>query len=538
MSEAPLIARIAFSTAPFASTPGWTDISNTVLRCSTRRGRNHELDRMEAGWAVIQLLNVSGDYWPYNTTGAYTPNVLPGKKINIRAKRETIGYETVGGTPVSAVDNIHAVKLTPVADSRIGSFFVFINIGLGAADEKLKGALFDSDLNLLGETAEITPIGQTWNELAFTSEMELTGGSDYWFAVWADVIGGDVFVFYDAGDVNQQATDALAYGAWPDPLVPDSQSNNQLSLYAESIYDIYTGFIENWQPSFLSPPDRIPIMTLQCADFVKNTSRLLLNNTTGYVVEASGTRVANVLSDLGWPTSALALDTGQSNFQTTGALANANAQDHLFKAQNSEPGIVYLTPDGNVAYEDRHHRLGSDHVTSAAVFGEDAGEMGYHRLHLAFDDWYIYNDVRMTIEGGTEQVATSTTSQDDYGKRSLSRTGLFNNTDTDAESQAAYLRTKYENPLMRASEIEIRPDHDPTNLYPKALGYDISTRITVRHNASSLDEDYYIEGINHDWMEGKPWQTRWQLSKAEAYEYWKLGIAGYSELGSTTRPFY
>ena len=527
MAEASLIARIAFSTAPFASTPGWTDISNTVLRCSTRRGRNHELDRMESGWAVVQLLNTSGDYWPYNTTGAYTPNVLPAKKINIRAK-----YGDRWVSPTSHVDPDTAWTWDIYAyDDDTGTY----------AYSTVQPQTWSSWLELhLSASTLVTSVRYFLSSLQSVNITKIKIDL-YYDSAWNNIYEGSLTLnaWTEVALAARQDVSKARIAFWNNVALGGSSYLARFSEFDfNSDYNIYTGFIENWQPGFLSAPDRIPIMTLQCADFIKNTSRLLINNTTGYILEASGTRVANVLSELGWPTSSLTLDAGQSNFQATGALASTNAQDHLFKTQESEPGIVYLTPDGNVAYEDRHHRLGAGHVTSAAVFGDDSGEMGYHRLHLSYDDWYIYNDVRMRILGGAEQVATSTTSQDSYGKRSLSKTDLLNNANADAESQAGYLKTKYENPLMRASEIEIRPDLDPTNLYPKVFGYDISSRITVRHNDSSLDEDYYIEGINHDFIPGKPWDTKWQLSKAEAYQYWKLGVTGFSELGSTTRPFY
>ncbi len=80
--------RIAFDSDPFDATPIWTNIHADVLSLYTKRGRQHELGRMETGIATVQLLNVAGNYWPLNVGGDYYGKVLPGKKINIRTGKK------------------------------------------------------------------------------------------------------------------------------------------------------------------------------------------------------------------------------------------------------------------------------------------------------------------------------------------------------------------------------------------------------------------------------------------------------------------
>ena len=55
-------ARIAFDTDPFAVTPTWTNVDSDLLSFSCKKGRKHQLDRMEAGTATIILNNNSGNY--------------------------------------------------------------------------------------------------------------------------------------------------------------------------------------------------------------------------------------------------------------------------------------------------------------------------------------------------------------------------------------------------------------------------------------------------------------------------------------------
>jgi len=390
------IVRIAFSSAPFADTPSWEDVSSSVVSVAIKRGRQHELGRMEAGTATVVLMNTSGDFWPDNTGGSYYPNVKPLKRINIRV------------------------------------------------------------------------------------------------------------------------------------------------TYDEATYDLYTGFIEDWAPDFILKPIMGPVMVVTCTTLIENLSRLFLNDPTGYSQELSGTRVGNVLDDLGWPAGNRDIDAGQSLMQATGELINICSMDHLFDVQLSELGIFFMAGDGDVQFQDRHARLKSPYTTSQAIFGDDSGEMGYHRLALAYGNQYILNDIRITREGGVEQVATDATSQTNYGKRGLPRTGLLMTADTEALSQAQYLLKQYKDPALRVKSVTTRPGGDEANLYPKVFGYDISTRITMRLNQASLDGDYHIEGVNLSWaaVNAWGWEGKWELSSADSQQYWAIGVAGFGEIGETTYVAY
>lgn len=396
MSTPAPTVRIAFSNNPFDSSVSWDDVSSDVISVNIKKGRQHELGRIETGEATVVLLNTSGNYWPNNSEGDYYPNIKPLKRINIRV--------TYGGTT----------------------------------------------------------------------------------------------------------------------------------------YDLYTGFIEEWTPDFILKPIMGPVMEVTCTDLLSCLALLLLNDKTGYSEEASGTRVSNVLDDLGWPAGDREISTGQSDMQATGILENVNALDHLFTVQESEAGLLWVAGDGIVIYQDRHARLKAPYITPQATFGDDPGEMKYHELTLSYGNEYILNDIRITREGGTEQVASDATSQTNYGKRSLSRTGLLMISDYESLSQAQYLLSRYKDPLLRVKDITIRAGADEANLYPKVFGYDISTRITVRLNQASLDEDYHIESVEQSWRatDAHGWETKWELTNADMQAYWLIEIEGFSEIGETTRVGY
>ncbi len=328
-----------------------------------------------------------------------------------------------------------------------------------------------------------------------------------------------------------------ASGAYYNNVKPGKQVNIR-ATYGVTTYDLYTGFVAGWNPNWLSDAGKTPVMDLDCVDLTRNLSRHQMTN-AGEAAELSGTRVGNVLDDYGWDAALRDIDNGQSTIQATGAQVNVNALSHLFNVQASESGIMYIAGDGDVQFEDRTHRQITPHTVSQATFGDDAGESSYKMLAPSFDDEYIYNTVTRTRVGGTLQSATDAASTTAYGPRTDSVTGLLMTSDGDALSQAQYILSRYKDPVLRAKSITIYPQARPADLWPKVLGFDISTRITLRLNQASLDKDYFIEGISHDVnAQTGTWATTWQLSEADNQVYWALGVAGYSELGETTKLFY
>jgi len=391
MSWPTLSLRIAFGSDPMDTTPSWTTITNDVRRIRIRRGRNHELDRMEAGTMSLELLNKHGNYWPLNTGGAYYPNVKPSKRINLYA------------------------------------------------------------------------------------------------------------------------------------------------VYNSVTYHLYTGFIEDWNPDWLEQTGGlIPVVRPDCADLLNNLSNYDLNS-AGEAQELSGTRVGNILDELGWPAGARDLDAGQSQMQATGALVDQNAMSHLYLVQRSELGILYQAGDGDIQFEDRHHRLKSPHTISQAIFGDDLGENYYHGMEPRYGADSIRNDIRITREGGTQQSASDTPSQEHHGKRSLRRNELLITTDNEAKDQAYYMLKRYKDPALRNRMLKLMPERDPGNLWPEVLGREISDRITVRRNEADIDHEYHIEGVEHDIdLVNRTWTTFWQLSDADSQQYWAIGVVGFSEIGETT----
>lgn len=87
----------AFTTAPLTTPGAWTDLTAYVRGIDINRGRNHELVRSQAGTCSVRLKNTDRRFDPSNTAGPYYPNVIPMRRIRVRAVHNAVTYDLFQG---------------------------------------------------------------------------------------------------------------------------------------------------------------------------------------------------------------------------------------------------------------------------------------------------------------------------------------------------------------------------------------------------------------------------------------------------------
>jgi len=520
-----LTLRVAFASDPMDATPVWTTITGDVRRIRIRRGRNHELDRMEAGTMMLELKNFHGNYWPLNAGSIHSPNVLPAKRVDFSATYNAVDYPLYTG---------FIEDWNPDWLEETGGLLPIVNPDCVDLINNLSN--YDINGGWTLPTGFVDP-GVTWNNEANAYDNDLITRADTFVGMgaWSNFLEL-THAGVNCNGIRVYCSPGIGMGVL-----------DLIDLDAE--YDgiwnhVYQGTFALWEWILKPLVDGTKTVTSIRVRFHESgvgVQQVILyelhlhDSTAGYFQRLSGARIGVVLDDLGWPPGARDLDAGQSQMQATGALVDANSMEHLFLVQKSELGIVYIAGDGDVQFEDRHHRLKAPHTISQATFGDDVGENYYHGMEPRYGSEEIRNDIRITRSGGVQQSASDATSQTDYGKRSLSRTGLLMTTDNEADDQAEYMLKRYKDPAMRNRLLKIIAERDPGRLWPQVLGREISDRITVRRNEASIDNDYHIEGVQHDIdLVDRTWTTYWQLSDADSQVYWMLGIALFSELDQTT----
>src|SRR3990167_7102295 len=175
--------------------------------------------------------------------------------------------------------------------------------------------------------------------------------------------------------------------------------------YGGTSYHLFYGFAEDWGHDWVDPSQqRVPAVRLTAVDLFKPLALFLLNN-AGYAQARVDERLGRVLDSYGWPTVRRSFDTADTTVKATGTLTNENALNHLHVLAESEIGLIFVQPDGDVEIQHRYARQEAPYSTVQATFGEDPGEQHYHGVELEGSDRFVRNDIRITRDGGTEQSA-------------------------------------------------------------------------------------------------------------------------------------
>jgi len=147
--------------------------------------------------------------------------------------QHNFGYETAGTSSYSIGDCIRGSVFT-ITEAGTADSITASLVALGSTSQPTKCAIYlHSDLSLKGTTEQRTiayTTTKTWQTFNFAAPPALTVATAYVLVAWADVTDYQPSMCYNAGDANQEHRQSLAYGSFPDPLVP-AHDNNKYSIY-------------------------------------------------------------------------------------------------------------------------------------------------------------------------------------------------------------------------------------------------------------------------------------------------------------------
>jgi hypothetical protein len=300
------------------------------------------------------------------------------------------------------------------------------------------------------------------------------------------------------------------------------------------IYPVFQGYIESWPQQY---PGRgaDALVEVEASDGFLPLAAAKVSAT--YSQEASGARITNILDDAGWPAADRDVDAGNSTIAAA-TLDSVPALTHLLDVSTAEMGLLFMGRDGNVRFVERHSFFLSSVDATNYTWGDIEGEHRYIDIIPQEDHSQIYNDVRITPDGGTEQVATDATSQGRFFLRTLSRSVVLAS-DSAALDQANYLLSRYKDAYVRVPSMELAVIRE-TAQWSRVLDREIGDRLVVRrrHPAGGdpLERQVYIVGVE---IQATPsdaeWSVTWRLAPFDAQTPWILGDPESGQLGMTTR---
>ncbi len=234
----------------------------------------------------------------------------------------------------------------------------------------------------------------------------------------------------------------------------------------------------------------------------------------------SGTRINDIVLEIGWPLSLCSIDTGEVMLiELTPGTGGSVALEEMHNAAESEDGNIFVSAAGVLTYHDALARTVAPYNQSQATLIDTGNQ--FANPELVDDDEFTFNEASISGNGISEQIMVDGTAQQAQGPRVISRKNSQIYNEYDAIRQCLMLVLRYKQSTMRCKALHILPDADPDALYPMVYGYDLITRITLQINSAinpaMIDQAYHIEGLTHRWNMRKGWRTTWQLWATNRY---------------------
>lgn len=280
-------------------------------------------------------------------------------------------------------------------------------------------------------------------------------------------------------------------------------------------YPLFAGTNTKWPQIY--PNQRVDQITqIECADAVRAVARAQL--TEIFPRQLTGARIQAIrdLILLDWGSN-ITEGTCQVPFFGDGQSASS-AWSMMMDACSAEWGALFVTAAGALTFLDRSTIAGeATWSTPQAVFGDAhaGGELMFTDAIVAFDDERIVNDADLLYnQYGSKGHAEDLTSQaEPWGKMSWQQNFQLAN-GAYARSYVHEVVRRYANPTIRIEKLIVKPQRDPTNLWPVVLGLELGQQITVKltpkGGGARIEQDCYIRHIQHDYG-NRQWQTTYDV---------------------------
>jgi hypothetical protein len=270
-------------------------------------------------------------------------------------------------------------------------------------------------------------------------------------------------------------------------------------------YPVIYGFIDDLDIGY--QPNNRSIVSIQSSDALKT---ITTNNlpATSVSSELAGARVTRILDlpEVAWPSDKRSIDTGDTLLSNVAITEGTQAVAYLQLIGTSEAGEVFISKDGKFVFKERNAAPGAVDV----IFTDETSVPGFTvipfaDLSVVYGSEQLYNRVVLSNNKVVpdEAIAEDLSSQEVYGARSYSVTGLLTDSATDLQSLANFLLSRFKEPQYRFDSLSVVLDVLTEAQQNEVLDLEIGNIVQVRFTPSGLPPaiDQYVRviGISHDW---------------------------------------
>jgi len=306
------------------------------------------------------------------------------------------------------------------------------------------------------------------------------------------------------GDFNPQNPSGPYFGLL-DPMRKVAIS----ATYNSVTYPIFSGFITSYNTT--TPKNALDVVytTITAVDAFRLAQNAQIATVTGATAgDLSGTRINQILDQIGWPTSMRDVDAGLTTLQTDPGTARTSLAA-MQTVTLSEYGALYVDATGSFVFQDRNVTTASIGGTPT-VFNDNGTNIGYFDAIWRLDDTLVFNAASITRTGGTTQLAIDQASIDKYFTHSYNQQNLLMQTDAVALDYAqAYVASRKETSIRcDAITLDLYTDNYNAGIIA-ALDLDFFDPITITTNqpgSSTLTKTLQVFGVSMAITPGS-WKT-------------------------------
>lgn len=274
--------------------------------------------------------------------------------------------------------------------------------------------------------------------------------------------------------------------------------------------------------------------TLLLEDALAVLGRQEFDEWTTTASQTAGDRYTDILnrSEVSWAGGARDLDTGVSVLQADLVTWGSNVLNYCQLVQQSDLGLFFASRDGLLTFRDRHSNIGG---TPAVAFTDDGTGVLFGSVQTSVGAEVYYTRVIIDREGGIAQSYTTAAAASD-GVRSLTITGLLQDSDPQALDMATFLANAYASGDTRISMLRVPLDDelmstdDISSVLRLDLGSLVSVTFTPNGIGDPIEQWCTVQGIDHDIDAVQHWVTLW-LTRFDQTTPFILDDATYGVLG-------
>ena len=261
---------------------------------------------------------------------------------------------------------------------------------------------------------------------------------------------------------------------------------------------MFTGFVYDLNIDYAEP--NLSTATIVATDALGQLGQTVLTafNPSSQLTSA---RVSAILDrpEVAFSTALRNIETG---IATCGTVAYEDATNVLTALQDvaiAEGGRLFVNRSGSVEFD---ARIAVSFGTAVASFGGTAG-VPIQSLSNVYGAETVVNRVAVQIDGGTaSSVASGTASQSQYGIKALSLTGVPLATDAAGSALAASLLSRFQEPVVRFSEMDVLLNALTTAQQATMAGLEIGDILSVSKTfatgtPATVTQNVVVESIRH-----------------------------------------